>query len=184
MAVEVSETLKRVVEKYEDVLSSIPTEGLKNIMTRSAYSRVIDILSRANIIYGKTLCLSKSVDNCVKGKEEEYCTTECGNTGFIARENLFAIYKYGSNSFALSINEDGVTVKEKGGSLSVSGDQHLKFDLPSSEGSELIDIDTSNPEEVYENLALIKYVFRNVEALLSRIVDILNYCAKTRAVSC
>jgi len=184
MAIDVTEILKGTGEKYEDVLSSIPTEGLKNTMTRSVYSRVIDILSRINAIYGKTLCLSKSVEKCVKGKEEEYCTTECGNIGFIAKEDTFAVYKYGNNSFALSINKTGVTVREKGVSLSISSDQMLKFSLPSGEGLELIEINMSNPDEVYENLALIKYVFRNIEVLLSKIIDILSYCAKMRMISC
>jgi hypothetical protein len=184
MVVEVSEILSKTGEKYEDVLSSIPTEGLKNTMTRSVYSRVIDILVKVNSIYSKTLCLSKSVDKCVKNREEEYCSTDCGNIGFVVKGESFAVYKYGSNGFALSINDSGVSIKERDSSLTIGRDQILRINLPSGEKYESIEVDMTNPDEVYENLPLIKYVFRKVEVLLSKIIDILNHCAKIRMISC
>ncbi|MCE4614815.1 MAG: hypothetical protein F7B60_04735 [Desulfurococcales archaeon] len=184
MAIEVNEILKGTGEKYEDVLSSISTEGLKNTMTRSVYSRVLDILSKTATVYGKTTCLSKSADKCVKEGEDEYCSTNCGNIGFIAKEHLFAIYKYSSNSFALSIIDTGVTVKEKESSLEIGKDLVLRINLPSREKSELIEIDMTNPDEVYENLTIIKYILRNVESMFLKILDTLSYCAKIRMISC
>ncbi len=183
MAVEIGDVLESTTTSYEEMMSSIPAEGLKNVMTRSAYSRVIEMVSKVKSIYSRSLCLAKATDKCVKGDLGEYCTTDCGNLGMITNGRL-VIFKFGSNAFSATVEGNNIAIKSKRVSLDISRNGLLKIVLPSSTGEEVIEINMRNAGEVYENLSLMKYSFRLIETLLAKVGDILSYCAKTRMIAC
>ncbi|MEB3845827.1 MAG: hypothetical protein GSR83_02120 [Desulfurococcales archaeon] len=183
MAVEVGDVLESTATSYEEMMSSIPAEGLKNVMMRSAYSRIIEMLSKVKSIYNRSLCLAKATDKCVKGDLGEYCTTDCGNLGLITNGRL-VIFKFGSNAFSITLEGGNIAIKSKRVSLDISSNGLLKIVLPGSTGEQVIEINMRNSDEVYENLSLMKYSLRLIEALLGKVEDTLSYCAKTRMIAC
>jgi hypothetical protein len=183
VAVELGDILDNIATNYEEMMSAIPVEGLKNVMTRSVYSRVIEMISRVKNIYNRSLCLAKAADKCVKGKIGEYCPTDCGNLGILTNGRL-VIFKFSGNTFSATVEDKDIAVKSKRVSIYIGNDGLLKMTLSGSKGEETIEVNMKNPDEVYENLSLMKYSFRMIETLLAKIVDTLSYCAKTRMIAC